>query len=209
VLNNRRAAQTIAYLQEENNVLRELLGDKRLQLNDHQRRRLATKGKLLGRSRLKQIACIVTPDTILRWYRQLIARKWDTSDKRSPGRPRVRPEIEELVVQFANAGIGGCDRIVGALGNVGYHITDTTVGNILKRHGITPLPEGTRKTTWKQFLGSHWESLAATDFFTIEVLTMRGFVTHYVLFFVELKTRRVHIAGITPNPNEGNHWDWA
>ena len=124
VLNNRRAAQTIAYLQEENKVLRELLGNKRLQLNDNQRRRLAIKGKHLGRKVLNQIACIVTPDTILRWYRQLIARKWDTSDKRGLGRPYVRPEIEALVIQFAQAGIGGYDRIVGALGNVGYHITE-------------------------------------------------------------------------------------
>jgi transposase InsO family protein len=201
-MSDRRAAQTIAYLQEENRVLRELLGDQRLKLNDNQRRRLAMRGKVLGRNTLSQIACIVTPDTILRWYRQLIARKWDTSDQRSHGRHRIRPEIEALVIKFAQAGIGGYDRIVGALANVGYHITDTTVGNILKRHGIDIPPHRPRKTTWKQFLGSHWESLTATDFFTVEVLTMRGFVTHYVLFFIELESRRVHIAGITPNPNE-------
>lgn len=135
-LSDRCSAEVIAYLRSENKVLRELLGDKPLKLNDDQRRRLATKGKVLSRALLDQFACIVTPDTILRWYRKLIARKWDTSSKRGPGRPRVRPVIEQLVIEFAKAKIGGCNRIVGALANVGYHITDTTVRNILNRHGI-------------------------------------------------------------------------
>lgn len=106
------------------------------------------------------------------------------------------------MIEFATAKLGGCNRIVGALANVGYHITDTTVKNILNRHGIDIPPNEPKKTTWKQFLGAHWESIAATDFFTVEIMTWRGLVTHYVLFFIELKTRRVHIAGITPNPNE-------
>jgi putative transposase len=95
----------------------------------------------------------------------------------------------------------GYDRIVGALANLGYHASDQTVGNVLRRHGIPPAPERKRTTTWAEFIRTHLALLAATDFFTVEVLTLRGLVTYYVLFFIQLESRRVAITGITPHPN--------
>jgi len=96
----------------------------------------------------------------------------------------------------------GYDRIQGALANVGYHISDTTVGNILKAHGIEPAPDRQRQTTWTTFLKAHWDVLAAIDFTTIEVWTKGCLVNYYLLFVMELKTRRVHFSGCTPNPHE-------
>jgi hypothetical protein len=96
----------------------------------------------------------------------------------------------------------GYDRIVGALANLGHVISDRSVGNILRRHGITPAPKRSQITTWKDFLSTHMNLLAGCDFFTVEVLSWRGLVTYYVLFFLHLETRRVHIAGITRHPDE-------
>ena len=143
---------------------------------------------------------MVTPDTLLAWYRKLIARKFDGSkSRRYPGRPRIDPEVEQLVVRMAKENSDwGYDRIVGALANLGYTLSDQTVGNILKRHGIPPAPERKRKTTWADFIRVHLSVLVGTDFFTVEVLTLRGLVTYYVLFFMHLDSRRVEIAGITP-----------
>ena len=95
----------------------------------------------------------------------------------------------------------GYDRIQGALANLGHDISDQTVGNILKAHGIEPAPERKRQTTWKAFFKAHWEDLASIDFTTIEVWTCRGLVTYYLLFVMEVATRRVHFAGCTPNPD--------
>ncbi len=201
---NRQQQTVIEYLRTENQVLREKLGKKRILLNDDQRRRLAVKGKFLGRKMLQEIGTIFTPDTILRWHRLLVARKWDHSGKRKPvGRPRLRPIIVDLILWFANENsTWGYDRIQGALANVGYHITDRTVGNVLKAHGIEPAPDRQRQTTWATFLKAHWDVLAAIDFTTIEVWTKGGLVTYYLLFVIELKTRRVCFAGCTRNPNE-------
>ena len=96
----------------------------------------------------------------------------------------------------------GYDRIVGALANLGHTVSDQTVGNILRRQGIAPAPVRKRTTTWSQFIRSHMAVLAGTDFFTVEVLTWRGLVTYYVLFFLHLETRRVTIAGITDQPEQ-------
>jgi len=202
---NRQQQDVIAYLRAENQVLREKHGNKRILLNDDQRRRLAVKGKVLGRKLLDEVGTLFTPDTILRWHRQLVATKWDYSDRRKStvGRPRVRQEIVDLVLRFARENPRwGYDRIQGALANVGYHITDTTVGNILKAHGIEPAPDRKRTTTWKTFLKAHWDVIAATDFLTVEVWTKGGLVTFYILFVIELATRRVEIAGVTTSPDE-------
>ncbi len=179
-------------------------GKKRLLLTDDQRRLLAVKGKALGRKTLRELTTIVTPDTILRWHRELVSQKWDHSHNRNlVGRPRIRQVIVDLILRFAKENpTWGYDRIQGALANVGYHISDTTVGNILKAHGIEPAPDRQRQTTWATFLKAHWDVLAAIDFTTIEVWTRGGLVTFYLLFVMELKTRRVHFAGCTPNPNE-------
>ncbi len=96
----------------------------------------------------------------------------------------------------------GYDRIVGALANLGYTVSDQTVGNILRRNSIPPAPQRKHTTTWKDFIRAHMDVLAGTDFFTVEVLTLRGLVTYYVLFFIHLESRRVEVAGITPHPNE-------
>jgi hypothetical protein len=120
----------------------------------------------------------------------------------SPGRPRVKKELEDWVVQMAKENRGwGFDRIAGALAELGYDISDQTVGNILKRRGIPTAPQRRKTTTWREFIRTHMDVLWATDFFTTEVWTLGGLVTFYVLFFIKLDTREVHIAGITANPN--------
>jgi hypothetical protein len=96
----------------------------------------------------------------------------------------------------------GYDRIVGALANLGYKVCDQTVGNVLHRHALSPAPERQRTTTWSAFIRIHLALLVGTDFFTTEVLTLRGLVTYYVLFFIHLESRRVDIAGITVHPDE-------
>ena len=115
----------------------------------------------------------------------------------------INKEVEALVVRMAQENRSwGYDRIVGALANLGDTISDQTVGNILKRHGIPPAPERKTTTTWKEFIRTHMDVLVATDFFTAEVWTLGGLVTYYVLFFIHLGSRQVHIAGMTPHPNE-------
>jgi len=190
------------YLAAENRVLRAHLPS-RLRLSDPERSTLAEIAKRLGRKALRDIACVAKPDTILDWYRRLVARKFDGSRQRSyPGRPRVSPEIEEFVVRFARENRGwGYDRIVGALANLGHPVSDQTVGNILRRYNLAPAPERSRTTTWKEFIRSHMEVLAGADFFTVEVLTWRGLVTYYVLFFIDVGSRRVSVGGITRHPD--------
>ena len=158
----------------------------------------------LGRKALDDVANAAKPDTIMGWYRRLVARKFDGSkSRRYPGRPRIDDEIEQWVVRMAKENADwGYDRIVGAMANLGYKLSDQTVGNILQRHGIPPAPARKRTTTWADFIRAHMSVLAGTDFFTVEVLTLRGLVTYYVLFFIRLESRRVEIAGITPHPNE-------
>jgi transposase InsO family protein len=116
----------------------------------------------------------------------------------------VGEEIRQLVLRMARDNpTWGYDRIQGALANLGHEISDQTVGNILKEHGIEPAPDRKRQTTWKTFLKAHWDVLGAIDFTTIEVWTKGGLVTFYVLFVMEVATRRVHFAGCTVNPTEG------
>src|SRR5215475_10995413 len=178
------------YLAAENRILRAHL-PARMRLSDPERSTLAEIGKRLGRTALQQVAGVAKPDTILAWYRQLIARKFDGSQFRtSPGRPRISSGLEALIVRFARENSGwGYDRIVGALANLGHSVSDQTVGNILRRYGIQPAPKRSQTTTWKQFISSHMAVLAGTDFFTVEVLTWRGLATYYVLFFILLESR--------------------
>jgi putative transposase len=145
----------------------------------------------------------VKPDTILAWHHKLVAQKFDGSHQRkAPGRPPIDPALEALVVRMAQENRSwGYDRIAGALANLGYTISDQTVGNILKRHGIPPAPERKTTTTWKEFIRTHMEVLVATEFFTAEVWTRGGLVTYYVLFFMHQGSREVHLAGVTPHPN--------
>src|SRR6266852_91854 len=192
------------YLAAENRVLRAHLPT-RLRLSDAERSTLAEIAKRLGRKALKDVARVAKPDTLLDWYRRLVAQKFDGSRRRGyPGRPRISAEVEALVVQFARENRSwGYDRIVGALANLGHSVSNRTIGNILRRYNLTPAPERSRTTTWKEFIRAHMDVLAGTDFFTVEVLTWRGLVTYYVLFFIELESRRVWIGGITRHPDAG------
>src|SRR5712691_1059602 len=154
------------YLAAENRILRAHLPTW-LRLSDPERCTLAEIGTRLGRKSLQQVACVAKPDTILAWYRKLVARKFDGSRQRSyPGRPPVQREIVELVVQMTKENPGwGYDRIVGALANLGHVVSDQTVGNILRRHGLAPAPKRSQNTTWKEFIASHMAVLAGVDFF--------------------------------------------
>src|SRR5437764_6811484 len=191
------------YVVEENRILRNQIAG-RVQLTDAERQTLAAIGKKLGKQALEEVATIVKPDTILSWHRKLVAQKFDGSKQRkTPGRPPIDQELEALVVRMAQENRSwGYDRIVGALANLGYTISDQTVGTILKRHGVPPAPERKITTTWKEFIRTHMDVLVATDFFTAEVWTLGGLVTYYVLFFIRLGTREVHVAGVTPHPNQ-------
>src|SRR5256884_1907055 len=158
------------YLVTENRILRNQLKG-RLRLSDGERKALAEIGQKLGKKALEAVANIVKPDTILAWHRQLVAQKFDGSNQRkAPGRPTTDQELEALVVRMARENRSwGYDRIVGALANLGSRISDQTVGNILKRHGIPPAPEHKQTTTWREFIRIHMDVLMATDFFTGDV----------------------------------------
>ena len=190
------------YLAAENRILKAQKGC--LRLSDAERAKLGEIGHRLGRKSLSEVATAALPDTILAWYRRLIARKFDGSRaRRTPGRPRIDREVEELIVRMAEENRSwGYDRIVGALANLGREVSDQTVGNVLRRHGVPPAPARKQTTTWAAFIRAHLAVLAGTDFFTVEVLTLRGLVTYYVLFFIHLESRKVDIAGITVHPNE-------
>ena len=201
---NRHQQAAIDYLREENRILHDHLGKRRLPLSDDQRRRLAVAGKALGRKALNDLACLFSPDTILAWHRKLVAAKWDHHGKRrGPGRPGVMKEIETIVVRCARENPRwGYRRIEGALANLGHRVARSTVANILRRHGLDPAPERGRRSSWRTFLVAHWTTIAAIDFTTVEVWCRHGLVTFYVLFVLELSTRRVHCAGVTPGPDE-------
>src|SRR5438309_229463 len=191
------------YLVTENRMLRNQIKG-RVRLSDGERKALAELGKKLGKQALADVATIVKPDTILGWRRTLVAQKFDGSQQRkAPGRPAIDQELEALIVRMAREHRSwGYDRIVGALANLGYTVSAQTVGNVLKRHGLAPAPERKKTTTWKEFIRTHMEVLVATDFFTAEVWTLGGLVTYDVLFFIRLSTREVHVAGMTPHPNQ-------
>jgi len=197
---NRHQTDVNAYLVEENRVLKEQLKGRRLRLTDDQRRRLAAKGKRIGRRALNRVATIVTPDTIMRWHRRLIAAKW-THKTRRVGRPGLMKKIKSLIVRMAteNPSWGYC-RIQGELKGVGHKVASTTVANVLKDNGIKPAPD--RPSSWRSFLKAHWGQIVATDFFSVEVWTPNGLRTYYVLFVIDLKTRLVSVAGVTTTPNE-------
>ncbi|MDA8743805.1 integrase core domain-containing protein [Rubripirellula amarantea] len=182
-------------------------GHQRILLNDRQRSQLAKAGKPLGRKVIGECCPVFTPDTILRWHRELVAQHHTHGNQvqsRSSGRPPLSPETVMLVLRLANENASwGADRIEGELKKLGVIISDTSVENILKDHGIDP--ESRRKEcsgTWAEFLKAHWECLAATDFTTVDVWTPTGLKTIYLLFVIELKSRRVQFVGSTQHPNE-------
>ena len=191
------------YLAAENRILRAKIKG-RLLLSDSEKITLADIGHRLGRRALTDVAAAAKPETLLRWYRELIAKKFDGSKyRKSVGRPPVDAEIENLVVRMARENPSwGYDRIVGAMANLGYKVSDQTVGNILKRHDIPPAPKGKQNTSWKDFIRAHMAVMVGTDFFTVEVLTLKGLKTFYVLFFLHLESRRICLAGVTRHPDQ-------
>jgi transposase InsO family protein len=194
---DRREREAVAYLVEENRLLRCQLGTHRLRLTDDDRRRLAARAHRVGRAALREIATIATPDTLLRWHRQLIARKWTYASQ--PGRRGVLLEIRRLVVRMAEENpTWGYTRIEGALKNVGHRVGRSTIRRILKAAGLPPVPQ--RPTSWQTFLKAHWGVIAGADFFTAEVWTWQGLVTYYTVFVIDLASRRVQILGSTPHP---------
>jgi hypothetical protein len=160
-----------AYLAAENRILRDQMKARRLLLTDAERKTLAEIGHKLGRQALQEIATVAKPDTILAWHRKFVDHKGDSSHPcTAVGRPRIDKEIEDLVVQMARENRAwGYDRIVGALANLSYTMSDQTVGNILKRHSIPPAPARKKTTTWREFIRMHIAVLKATDFFTSPV----------------------------------------
>src|SRR4029453_6760140 len=199
---NRHQQQVIAYLQEEIRVLKEQLG-KHPRFNDDQRRRSAVKGELVGRKGLLLFASLVTPDTLMSWHRRLIAQKYDSTARRRPGRPRTAADLRELILQIARENRSwGYTRIQGALANLRHQVGRGTIAKMLREASVDPAPGRRKGTTWKEFLRMHWDVMAATDFFTVEVWTPFGLVRYHVLFVLRLMTREVHIAGIVPEPGE-------
>ncbi|MFN0058972.1 MAG: integrase core domain-containing protein [Planctomycetota bacterium] len=199
---NRAQTEIIDYLLEEIRALRKAIPSKRLPLTDDQRRRLAAKAIKLSREALEQYASIVRPETLLAWHRRLIAKKFDGSSRRGPGRPKTATELRDLVLRMAKENpTWGYTRIMGALANLGHELARGTIANILREAGIEPAHERRTKSTWREFLRRHLDVISASDFFTVEVWTKRGLVTYYVFFVIRLATRRVEIAGITQSPN--------
>jgi putative transposase len=194
---DRRERDAIAYLIEENRLLRRQLGSRRLLLTDDDRRQLAARAYRVGRAVLQEIATIATPDTLLRWHRQFIARKWTYA--RRAGRRGVLIEIRQLVVRMATENpTWGYMRIQGALQNVGHCVGRSTIRRILTAAGLPPVPQ--RPTSWQTFVRAHWGAMAGADFFTTEVWTWRGRVTYYTVFAIDVASRRVQVLGSTPHP---------
>jgi len=191
--------QEVDYLMAENRVLRERLGNKKLRLAVAERRRLAVLGEQLGRKALAEVATIERPETVLRWYRELVANKYDGSKKRGPGWPRKRGEIAELVVKMARENEGwGYTRIKGALQNLGHKVGCGTIQRVLRENGIDPAP--LRGMSWVTFIKAHLGGIVGMVFLTVEVVTLLGLVRYHVLFVIDIKSRTVGIAGIGRDP---------
>ena len=205
-LADKHLKRQIEYLQEQNRVLEEYIhnqcGKKRICLTDNQRRRLAVKAKLIRHKALGEITDLFSPDTIIGWYCKLVAKKYDGSANREGGRPKVSQEIIDLVLQLARQNqTWGHGRIANYCKYLRRPVGKSTVRRIMLDHGLNPDPSYKSNGRWKEFIDSHLNVLAATDFFTTELLTPRGLVRCMVLFVIEYSTRRVHIAGIKANPD--------
>ena len=193
----------IEFLRAENRLLKERLRGRRIRFTDAERALLARKTKAVGRKALLELDTVVSPDTLMRWHRRLVAQKGNFTHRRGPGRPGIMRHISELIVRMAQDNPRwGYTRIQGALANLSHTVGRGTIANVLKRNGIEPSPERSKRTRWATFLRAHWKVLAASDFLTVEVWTGKGLVTHYLLFVISLADRVVNIAGITTRPDE-------
>ena len=198
-------AKYIEYLKVENQILRDRL-PKRIETTEAEREKLIKVGKPLGAD-IKKLISIVTPRTFLRWLqadREAKSKENRPCAKAEPakGGNRKPEEIHDLVIKIRKETGWGAGRIKGELYRLGYEkIGRTTINRILRSHGFKPEPPGNPDNTWANFLRRHASTLWACDFFTKPVLSMGGWVDYYVLFFIHLETRKVHILGMTPNPN--------
>ncbi len=153
------------YLAAENEILKSKL-DKPVKFNNAERIRLAKIGKRMSIKALEDVACIVKPETILKWFRNLVAKKFDgIANRGKVGRPRISPDIESRIIRIAEENpTWGYDRVVGALSNLGYNVSDQTIGNILKQPGIPPVRDRKNDTTWAEFIKSHEDVLVVCDY---------------------------------------------
>ena len=197
--------KAIDYLREQVRVLLEHQEkeDRRILLSNSQRMRVAAKAKRLSRKMLEQCTELFTPDTVMRWYRKLIAEKYDGSQNRTyAGRPQIAQEIVDLVIRFKEENPRwGYKKIRDQVVYVGYNICKSSVKNILIEHGYDPEPDLTIRSTWHEFIKSHWDVLVACDFFTIELLIGRKLVRCTVFFVIELASRKVFFAPVKPQPD--------
>ncbi len=189
----------IEYLKVENEILRKRVG-RSIRPMPAERRKLVKFGVPLGKD-LKDIITVVTYETFLLWTRNYKRNKTpDKVDKR--GRPKTLEEIRKLVVRLAKENTWGYVRILGELNKLGIkRLSKTNVKNILKENSIDPVPKRTTDS-WNNFLKRHFQTLWACDFFTKQVLTKLGPRMFFVLFFINIRTRKIYIAGITQYPDQ-------
>ncbi len=205
-VDHERTRDAVALLIAENRMLRQRLmaarPGKRLLLSDGERRRLGILAARVGRKLLEELDLTFSPETLLRWYRKLVAAKYDGTKQRGKGRPAVSDAVAEWIVRMASENESwGVRRISGALANLGLVASAATVRRVLQDAGIPPAPTRKRELRWVDFLRRHHEAIAAADFFTVEVLGKFGLVRYHVLFAIHLACRRVHIAGIVREPD--------
>ena len=197
--------KAIDYLREQVRVLVEQQEkqNKRILLTNRQRMRVAAKAKRLSRRMLEQCTVLFTPDTILGWFRRLVAEKYDGSkNRKTVGRPMISQEIIDLVIQFKMENPRwGYQKITDQIVYLGYKVSKSSVKNILIENGYDPEPDLTSQSTWHEFIKSHWDVLAACDFFTIELLVERKLIRCTVFFVMELCTRRIFFAPVKPQPD--------
>lgn len=154
----------------------------------------------LQKAQLGQLILIFKPETLLRWHRTLVKRKWTFSNTpKAPGRPPTDPQLVQLILQLARENRWGDHRIQGELKKLGYRISHETVRKLLRGHGILPVPFRKASSSWRTFVNHYKATLLACDFFTVETIRLQ---TLYVFFFIEVGTRHVHIAGITSHPSQ-------
>ena len=197
--------KAIDYLREQVRVLVEQQEkqNKRIMLTNSQRMRVAAKAKRLSRKMLDQCTELFTADTVMRWYNKLVAEKYDGSSNRGKvGRPPITPEIVNLVIQFKKENLRwGFQKITDQIEYLGYEISKTSVKNILIENGYDPEPDLTVRSTWHEFLKSHWDVMTACDFFTIELLVGHNLIRCTVFFVIEFSARKVFFAPIKLQPD--------
>jgi transposase InsO family protein len=199
---NQQQQELIEYLKEENRILREKLGPGRILLNPVQKRRLATAAFRVGRKLLQGCATLFSPDTLLRWHRTLVARKYDGSGKRGP-QPKKANEVRKLVLRMKQENDDwGYGHIHGELKKLGYQVSWQTVRRIMKEHGLLDEPDRPKRMSWTTFIKAHFESMSACDFFTVEAWTPKGLTRFLVFFAIDVASRKVRICGIDEYPDE-------